>query len=229
MPTRASPEHPPATWRGYPPGFWPAVVCGLSLGALAGCPSTSVYRTADPVKQGAWQVGVSADLGAFSDVEQQTRSPAGSVELTVRRGLTDNVDLGVKLYTFGLEANATWRVRKRRWSWALAPYVAGLRTANTLGSTRALHLFTGSAVIASRPLSTRWTFATGPFVGYGLYQPETGGVAHGVWLGGFAHFDRAVGKRSHITPELGLYRVVVGEVPVRGAAVRLGAAWRIDL
>lgn len=206
-----------------------ATLATLALGALAGCPSTSVYRTADPVPKGAWQVGLGADLGALSDTEQQTRAPTGSLELSVRRGLADNVDIGAKLYTFGLEMNATVRLRKRRWSWALAPYVAGLRTDESASSVRALHVFAGSAAIVSRPLSARWTFATGPFVGYGLYRPETGGSAHGLWLGGFLHFDRAVGKRSHITPEIGVYRVVAGEVPVRGGAVRLGAAWRWDL
>lgn len=204
-------------------------IAALCLCVLSGCPPTSVYRTADPVAKGAWQVGVGADIGRLSDVEQDLISPSGSLELSLRRGLADNFDMGMKLYTFGLEVNATWRLRKRRWSWALAPYAASLRTGRRAGATRASHVFAGSALIVSRPLSERWAFATGPFIGYGWYRPETGGSAHGAWLGGFVHLDRRVGARSHFTPELGVYRVVIGDVPVRGGAVRLGAAWRWDL
>ncbi len=200
----------------------------LSLLVLAGCPATGVYRSADPVPRGQWRVGGAASVGAYRDDPQQTRIPTGTVELSVRRGVTDDLDLGARLYTAGIDASATWRFSHRRWSWAVAPSIGGLRSNDSGVSPRAVHLFGQTAVIASRPLSPRWTLSLGPTLGAGLYWPETGGHATGLWLGGFVNAGARLG-RWLIAPELGLLRVVSGEVPVDGAGVQLGCAVTRDL
>jgi len=211
------------SWRFAPAWLVALVVTG------AGCPSTSVYRTADPVPVGHWHVSVAADVGGIADQAQESRAPTASLELAARRGVAENLDIGAKLYTFGLELSATWRVVRGTWSLALAPSIAALRSNESGVSPRALYLFAGSAFIASRPLSKRWHIGTGPIAGYGMYRPETGGTAHGAWIGGFLLLDRAIGKRSHLVPEIGVYRVVAGDVPVRGGAFRAGLAWRWEL
>ncbi len=195
----------------------------------AGCPSTTVYRSAEPVARGRWQLHGAAGAGAYRDDEQQSRIPSGHVELGARRGITDDLDLGGKLYTYGLEASATWRLARRgAWSYALAPALGGTRTVETPLTTDAIHLHAATALIASRPLSC-WMLAFGPTAGWGLYWPETGGTARGLWLGAFINADRRVGRRWHLTPELGLFRGVSGDVPVDGAWLHLGLGVRIDL
>ena len=60
----------------------------LALAALAvGCGSLSTYRTAEPIGPGRWQIDVAADVGAFTDRVQDTRTPAAHLEVAVRRGL----------------------------------------------------------------------------------------------------------------------------------------------
>jgi len=206
-----------------------AAVTALLAAVVAGCGPTGVYRTADPVARGRWQIGAAAGGGVLRDTEQDTRIPTGHIELEARRGMTDALDLGLKLYTFGLEANATWRLYHQRWSLALAPSVGGARTRENGLITDALHLQAGNAFIASRPISRRWTFAAGPLVGWGLFLPAGGGSAQGIWGGGFALFDFHTSGRFHLAPELALFDVLWGEVPVRGFGARIGVGMRWDL
>ena len=202
----------------------------IALLLLAGCPSVTVYRTADPVAPGRWQLHGAMGAGALRDGQQETRIPTGHLELGARRGLTTDLDVGGKLYTYGAEASATWRfARTGAWSLAAAPALGGTRTIETGITTDAIHLHAAAALIASRPLSRCWTLALGPTAGWGLYWPETGGHAQGLWLGGFALADRRLGRRWHLSPELGLFRVVAGQVPVDGGWLHLGLGVRVDL
>jgi hypothetical protein len=199
------------------------VILGFLL-ALAGCASTQVYRGADPVDPGAWQAGGALGVGVLADREQETRIPSGHVQLDARRGMTENLDLGLRLYTLGLQGNATWRVVRGGWSWALAPAVEGARTRESALTVDAIHGFAHTTVIATRALSPSWALSLGPSVGFGLYWPETGGSAHGVWLGGFVNASGSFWQDWHFVPELGLFRVFSGEVPVKGVGAELGAA-----
>jgi hypothetical protein len=197
---------------------------------LAGCPSTSLYRTADPVPEGEWRIGGALDLGVMSDREQKTRIPTLDVELLARRGVSENLDIGGKLHFSGAQVNATWRVhRENGWSYAIAPSLGGMRAVESPATVDSINLFAGLSAIASNPLSKRWTMAAGPISGWGLYWPETGGSAHGAWLGAFVHFEAKVGSKWRISPELSAYRVFAGEVPVRGASLQLGASFVRDL
>jgi len=198
--------------------------------ACVGCPSTTVYRTADPVEPGRWQLGAAVGVGALRDTEQETRIPTGHIELSARRGVAENLDLGLKLYTFGAELNGTFRVhRTKTWSFAVLPSFSGLRTNENAITVNAIHLFGQLGGVASRPLSERWNLGLGGFSGWGLYLPVTGGSAQGAWLGAFATADFKMSRRWHLTPELGFYRVVAGEVPIKGSAANVGVAFRLDL
>ncbi len=189
---------------------------------LGACPSTSVYRTADPLDEGQWQVGAAVGVGGMADQEQDTSIPIGHVELSARRGIGHNVDIGAKLYVAGTEINATWRVHKAGWSYALAPSFAGVQVRESVLIPKSIHLFAGLTAIASRQMSDRWSLATGPLAGWGLYLPSTGGSAQGAWLGAFIHMQAKVGERWLLGPEITTYGVIAGEVPVRGGAIQLG-------
>ncbi len=174
-------------------------------------------------------MGGSAGVGSMSDREQNTRFPTGELELSARRGVRQDLDVGAKLYVAGVEANATWRVAHGTWSWALAPSLGGIRTQDSGATVDAINLFAGLTGIATRHLTPRWTVSVGPTAGWGLYWPVTGGSAQGAWLGGFVQGEARLGARWRITPEIGAYRVFAGQVPVRGGAMRLGVAMSRDL
>lgn len=204
-----------------------ALAAGLAL--TAACPSTTVYRTAEPVPPGHWQLSAATGVGGMRDTEQDSRIPTGHLEIAARRGVRTDLDVGLKLYTVGAEASATWRFRRGPWSWALAPSLGGAHTRESGVITDAVHLFAGATVIASRRLSPRWHIGLGPLAGWGLYWPETGGHATGAWLGGFVNADAQISARWHLVPELGAYRVLRGEVPVRGGALwaGVGVHWNL--
>jgi hypothetical protein len=203
-----------------------AAAVAVLAAALAACGPTGLYRTADPVPRGRWQLGAAGGLGTLRDNEQQTSLPTGHIEVETRRGITDSFDLGAKIHTIGVEVNATWRLVHRRWSLALAPSLGGAWTQSVPFAGEAIHGAAGTAVIASRPLSPRWTVAFGPLGGWGLYWPETGGSAQGIWLGAFTLLAFRASDRVYVTPELDAFRVVSGEVPVRGGGLRLGLGVR---
>ena len=195
---------------------------------LLGCPSPSLYRTADPVPVGRWQAAAALGAGAMRDQDQTSPFPTAHLELGARYGLAENLDVGAKIFTPGLQLDATWRVLQGTWSWAIAPSVAVSRTHHTNVTVDAFYLFAGSALIASRPLSPHWKIGLGPLFGWGMFRPHTSGSAHGGWLGGFIHVDALMNDTWHLTPEISAYRVVVGEVPVAGGAIRAGLALRHD-
>lgn len=192
------------------------------LAVCSGCPSTSLYRTADPVEPGDWRLGGALGAGAITDREQDTLLPTGQFELSARRGMREDVDAGIKLYLAGAEVNATWRVYKETWSFAVAPALSAVRFNENNLVPESLHVFAQLHGIASRPLSRRWTLSVGPSSGWGLYWPAGGGSAQGAWLGAFVHGEAKLGTHWRITPEISTYRVFTGSVPVRGSAAHFG-------
>ena len=202
----------------------------LGLVLMTGCPSTSVYRTADPIEPGSYQVGGATSIGGISDEAQETRSATGQTELMLRYGVIENLDLGLKLFVPGVEVNATYRVhRGNLWSWALLPSLSWVRSKESSATVDAINAFASLGGVASRPLGDKWHIGFGVYSGYGLYWPETGGRGHGVWVGSFALADYQLRDRWHLTPELSMYKVVSGQVPVTGGAMQTGIALRVDL
>ena len=186
------------------------------MSILSACPSTGVYRTADPVPEGHWRLGAASGVGLYRDTERETSLPAFPTAFSARRGVGNDLDIGGRIYASGVQLNATWRLHHATWSLALAPSIGGLRYPGTGPTTDSINLFAGLQGIASRPLSKRWTIATGPITGWGLYYPETGGHAQGVWLGAFVYAEARIGSKWRMGPEIGGYSVVSGQVPVHG-------------
>lgn len=207
-----------------------ALAFALAAPTLAGCPSTSLYRTAEPVPAGQWQASAAAGAGVLRDRDQETRAPTGHGELGLRRGLGHGVDVGLKLYTLGIDASATLRVHQRGgWSIALAPQLGYARTPRTSLTTHAAHFFGVGTLLATLRLSPTWALSFGPAIGGGIYQPETGGAARGLWLGAFVNLEARLSERWWLVPELSGYQVVSGEVPLRGGVASLGVGVRLAL
>ncbi|MCU0657293.1 MAG: hypothetical protein MUF64_19150 [Polyangiaceae bacterium] len=199
----------------------------LLVALLPGCPSPSVYRTADPTPPGQWAISGGLSGGVMTDRAQKTRFPTGQAELGLRRGVSENVDLGVRAFVPGVDVNATVRFhRSGRWSAALAPQLGAVRTPETGSTTSAFFLFPGLSQLTTFRPSDTWAFTAGPLLGAGVYWPETGGHRQGAWLGAVLNTEARLSRRLWLTPELTFYRVFSGEIPVRGGSLTLGAGLR---
>jgi hypothetical protein len=203
-----------------------ALLCALTAVAL-GCPSTALFRTAEPVAAGQWQLTLAGAGGGLADREQGASTATGFGELGLRRGLSDNADVGVKLYTFGLAANATLRfVHRGAWSVAVAPELSFARTPRNATTTNAAMLFGVATVPVTWRASQAWVLSFGPSVGGGAYMPEAGGAAGGLWVGGFANVEARLATRWWLVAELNGYNVVAGDVPLRGGVLTGGLGVR---
>jgi hypothetical protein len=205
-----------------------AFLLGVTMLALSACPSTGVYRTADPVPVEEWRLGGALGIGLLKDREQKTKFPTVPVVLSARRGIVEDLDIGARIYATGVQLNATWRVYHERWSLALAPSIGGTRSPDSPVVVESAHLFVQLQGIASTALDKRWTIATGPKTGWGLYYPVTGGSAQGLWLGAFVLAEAKLGSKWRVGPELGAFAVVSGEVPVAGSHIEFAVNTKRD-
>lgn len=202
-------------------------IFALSL-ALAACGTVTTYQSADTLPPGRWQGMAAAGVGSFDDRPQNTRTPTANAELGARYGVADDFDVGAKLYTFGAEASARWRLARGTWSWALLGAIDGVRTNESPGLTEAWLAQLRLGAVATRRTSPRFGWNFGPVVTGSLFEPAGGGHATGVMLGAFAGFDWQFGERWHLVPELSLHRTLAGDVPVDGTVAMLGAAFARD-
>lgn len=220
MPTR-SPER---TYAGL------ALVGAAALGlATAGCGTLATHQGTAPVAPGEWQVAASAGVVGLVDTEQKTKAPGADVQLALRRGLTKNLDAGLKLSPFGLDALLKWRVLSGSWPVAVAPSLGVARTPRTGLTTNAFYTWAHLPVIFGHALSEKLSLNLGPHLIYGYYLPAVGGGAHGVSLGGFVNLEWRVAARARLVPEVGVFRTVVGEVPITGWMVYVGPGVLVDL
>lgn len=197
--------------------------------AGSACGTLTTYQSADPVAPGHWQGMAAAGAGIYIDRAQMSRTPALPIELGVRRGLADDLDVGLKLHTLGAEASVRLRVANGEWSWALLGAIGGMRTpANYTSIPPAWLGQLRLGAVATRHTSARFGWNVGPEVTGTLWIPAGGGSAGSMMVGVFGGFDWKLGERWHLIPELSLHRVLKGDFPVDQAAVLLGAAFARD-
>jgi len=200
--------------------------CGL---VLTGCPPPAVYQTADPAAPGDWQVGGGLGAVHLTDVEQDVDTLGADVEVFARHGVVPDLDVGLRLYSIGMEGSLKWRFWQGDWSLALMPGLAVSHTRQNNLTTEAWHAFATLPLLASRRLSEHWRLSTGPKLVSGFYRSKDGASDFGLSLGGYvmgcAHLSD-----FRLMPEVGLSRSVAGAVPVHGWTVNLGLgfAWQRD-
>ena len=201
----------------------------LMTGALGGCPMASTLYSADPVAPGSWELAASVDGVFLRDQPQETRALGAQASAAARLGVAEDLDVGLRLYTFGVDASARWRVSRGVWRVAALPSFGVVRTQESATTTDALHFFGQLPWIWTRDMTPSIQLNTGPALQWGLYWPKTGGTAQGVMLGGFANLAFALSDGVRLVPELGLRQTVWGEVPVDGtwAHLALGITWRL--
>lgn len=201
---------------------------GRSLGlllALAGCGTVSHYRTAEPLGAGTWRASAAAGGGGYVDSRDEVRTAGGHVELALRRGVTDRLDVGAVVYLRGVALDAQLALgAPAGWRLAVAGGVGGLvdRAPNIVGD--GVYGQARLSGLATRRTSPRWAFTVGPQLSAQRYWADGGGHASGLMLGAFANAAWQVRGRWALVPELSAHATLVGEVPVHGATAQLGVA-----
>ena len=192
--------------------------------AATACGSVTTYQTADVLPRGTWSVQLAASVGGFNDTEQETKIPTGSFEIAARRGLGADTDVGLKLYTAGIEASVRYRISEGYWSWALLGSLGGMITdeSSPAGAAGLTQLRLGA--VATKHRSKTWGWNMGPITTFSLLRPAGGGTAGGAMIGGFVGFDWRFADVWHLTPELSLHVTAAGEVPVHGSVGMIGTA-----
>lgn len=208
----------------------PAALALASVLALAttGCPSLGLHQGTEPVANGKYQLGASVGGALFYDVPQQVRTPAPSVEVSLRRGVSENADVQLKLYTLGLDVGAKYRVLRGDWSMAVLPMLGASRFGDTTTTSSSLFVWGHLPLLIGRRVSPTAQINFGPRMLYGYFFPAAGGSAHGLSVGGFFNIEMRMTERVRLVPEVSLLGALGGDVPVRGLSVYVGPGLLFD-
>lgn len=200
----------------------------LLLVTVGACGSVTTYQSADVLPRGAWQGTVAVGAGAFSDKPQESKTPTATLELAARVGVGAETDVGLKLYTLGIEASVRHRISQGRWSWALLGALGGVITDETSPTGKAGLTQLRLGAVATKRRSPRFAWNLGPMTTFSLLRPAGGGTAGGALVGAFFGIDWRFGTKWHLVPEVSLHVTAAGDVPVSGTVGMIGTALSRD-
>jgi len=213
---------------------WLLLVLAVAL-ACGGCPSFSTLQTPRTVPEGELRfAALAGGAGALSDDEGPGPRSA-QFELSARYGLSDNVDVGVKLYSLGIEAGVKWLMLRGPIDIAIAPAISYASFDDQMGTSF-------NAFYAHLPLMFGWnisdrvTLSFGPKLMFG-YQFRSGDVVRddlllidGILVGLYVSVPIRIGPAFWIAPEINAYTNVsnapVGDITIYqgGLAFMFGGA-----
>ena len=149
----------------------------------------------------------------------------------MRRGVGAETDVGLKLFTAGVEASARHRIVNGEWQWALLGALVYARSDEAGGRTESITTQARTSMVATRRTSPRWAYSFGPVLTASAITFAGGGSASGILVGGFANAAWSFGatRRWQLIPELSLHGSVFGDVPVDGFVSLFGLAVARDL
>ncbi|MBP9089336.1 MAG: hypothetical protein KBG15_24655 [Kofleriaceae bacterium] len=195
-----------------------------------GCGTFAVQHTAEPVPRGTWRGALVGSLQTLYDDEQRAKVPGGTLAIGVGRGMGRNSELGVTLYTLGVEAYGKVRLwhgpaGAARWSLGLLAAVGGARLpANALISPGTeLHSRVVGLATVRTSSCVSWSF--GPSIAGYEFLPRGGGREHGLWVGGFGNLAWQLSPRWAMVPELSVHKAASGTFPVDDQVVQLSVGW----
>lgn len=148
-----------------------AQLCALVV-LVTACGSVTTYQSADVLPRGKWQGMIAAGVGGFDDRPQQAKTPTGTFEVAARRGLGGETDLGLKLYTLGIELSIRHRLSTGRWSWALLGSLGGVKTDETSPTGAAGLTQARLGAVATKRRSPTWAWNMGPMTTFSLLRPR---------------------------------------------------------
>ena len=114
---------------------------------LYGCPSTSTLKSARTLDKGKLRFAVAPEYSVFSLGGEPLQNP--QIELAARYGLTDNIEIGAKLWLPGLQADVKYALLRSEdmnsgWDLSINPgfgYIGGISGTAT-GEGSDLHVLT---------------------------------------------------------------------------------------
>lgn len=191
----------------------------LWLSLLVGCASVGNVQRADTVGKGNFQAGIEPGVQAIGT--GASLAPYPHLDGSVRYGVTESVDLGLRAGWSFLEAQAKFLLTKPgdpKLAVSLAPTFGGLALADRTSGFGLLH-FAVPALIGIK--FGPHELVLGPRLqGYYVFAGNTAGRVGGLVLapGATVGIALGLGDRVTILPELGV------AVPVLGSVSSLGTA-----
>jgi hypothetical protein len=204
---------------------------GIVSLALTGCPSLSTMQTPRTVPQGQVRFGlgfeaVGIKTSARTDSSTGTTTPSQSVtfpqfELTLRYGVTDNLDIGGKLYLIGAEAGFKYQFLRGPLDVAIAPAASYISIGSSSGDSSSsisatyLHL----PVLFGLNINENVAISFGPKFLYTIASVTAGDTSDrasaatsGLWVGGYVSLPLKVGHAFWVAPEINVYRPLKEDV-----------------
>jgi hypothetical protein len=220
------------------------LLVSIALFALAGCASFSTMQTPSTVPKGEVRLGFSAEQVRFSTGDVGVTLP--QIEVGVRYGLTDDVDVGGKVYLAGAEAGLKFQFLRGPLDVAIAPAVSYMSMGSTNSTTNSDGVTTSSSagvsliglhapLLIGVNLTDKVTIGFGPKFLYliGSATARAGGEENSgteglAFMGGFVNLPIRIGKAVWLAPEINAYKPmgesVAGLIWQGGVAFLFGGA-----
>lgn len=203
--------------------------------ALTGCPSLSTMQTPRTVPLGQVRFGLGLEAvgiktASRTDSNGNTQAATSvtlpQFEFSARYGLTDNLDIGGKLYLIGAELGLKYQFARGGLDMALAPAASYISLSSSSSdssgnsssssvSVAYLHL----PLLLGFNVNDKVTLSFGPKLLYAIVSGTVSSTSDtasattsGLWLGGYVSVPLKVGQAFWIAPEINVYRPLKEDV-----------------
>jgi hypothetical protein len=196
------------------------LLCGLVAAGCTACVSFGTLQTASTLGRGGYEV--SLEPSVHSHYGPGNPQPNGSISVRGQYGLTDRIDLGLRLGGPGLQALAKFQLTdptRPGWVASLAPSVGAFlySSADASGGLASLDL----PLLFGLPVGQSHQLVLAPKLHQWLLFGQTQGVDGVVaWLnvGASVGFAWAISDRLRVLPELSLVYPLVGHLSYAGVS-----------
>lgn len=193
-------------------------VVPLAFLVMTGCPSLSTMQTPATVPKGEVRFGAGLESVGFSEKDSTGTTSTTTVpqfEFNARYGVTDNIDIGAKLYLVGLEVGGKYQFAKGDFEAAIAPAVSYISvTVSDNGNNDTLRVaYLHLPLLLGYKLTDSFELAFGPKVLYAIATgtassstSQSSATSSGFMAGGFASIQLRLGKAFWLAPEINVYK-----------------------
>jgi hypothetical protein len=200
------------------------VVGILGLLFLAACPSLSTLQTPSTVPKGDIRFGIGAEAIGISSGSESVTLP--QIEFNARYGLTDNLDIGAKLYLVGVEGGIKYQFLRGPLDIAVAPAASWISFSASSDTGSGTDKSSFSIVYLHAPLLFGYNASDTVTIGFGpkfLYAIASGSASDsggakasatntGAMVGGFINLPLRIGNAFWIAPEINVYKPIGSDV-----------------